>query len=289
MKRALKIILLAVLALAIQSCATLNRTATAPVPSSIEEAKVIVDAEIKYGVRAKDEKFAAYHDAEKLSLPRKAEAPIDFAAIKKYAIRKAVENPFSTYISFYNAGLLSKDQVLQLMSADLRSSNRERSSMRQQSNDAPIFSPGLSLADNSRQFIPPAKSSGNTNRPFSSFGGQSFAGGGGNGSIYDPKSIHNPYGAGSPYKADGLMNPYSKYGSPYSNKSWTNPLATDTPKLYDKNGKYLGRMSSNKYDPESISNPTGKYGNPYSSDSINNPYGSGNPYANKNIYIVPQR
>jgi hypothetical protein len=44
---------------------------------------------------------------------------------------------------------------------------------------------------------------------------------------YDTNCLDNPYGAGSPYKSDGLMNPYSQYGSKYSNKSWTNPYATD--------------------------------------------------------------
>ncbi|HSF33607.1 MAG TPA: hypothetical protein VLK82_24460 [Candidatus Tectomicrobia bacterium] len=42
---------------------------------------------------------------------------------------------------------------------------------------------------------------------------------------YDLKCLNNPFGAGSPYKPDGLMNPYSPYGNPYSNKSWTNPYA----------------------------------------------------------------
>jgi hypothetical protein len=57
---------------------------------------------------------------------------------------------------------------------------------------------------------------------------------------YDPNCLSNPYGAGSPYKADGLMNPYSQYGSQYSNQSWTNPYATDAPKIYDQNGNYHG-------------------------------------------------
>lgn len=105
---------------------------------------------------------------------------------------------------------------------------------------------------------------------------------------YDPNSLANPYGAGNPYKADGLMNPYSQYGSKYSNKSWRNPYATDAPKLYDSNGKYLGRFSSNPYDPDSISNPYGRYGSKYSSDSINNPYGAGNPYSTQTIYVAPQ-
>ena len=106
---------------------------------------------------------------------------------------------------------------------------------------------------------------------------------------YDPNCINNPYGAGSPYKADGLKNPYSQYGSPYSNKSWTNPYATDAPKLYDSNGNYRGKLSANPYDPDSTSNPNGRYGSQFSSDSINNPYGAGNPYSNQKIYIVPSR
>ena len=106
---------------------------------------------------------------------------------------------------------------------------------------------------------------------------------------YDPNCLNNPYGAGSPYKADGLMNPYSQNGSPYSNKSWTNPYATDAPKLYDSNGNYRGKLSSNPYDADSTSNPNGRYGSPYSGDSINNPYGAGNPYSGKKIYVVPSR
>ena len=105
---------------------------------------------------------------------------------------------------------------------------------------------------------------------------------------YSPNSLSNPYGAGSPYKADGLMNPYSRYGSEYSNESWKNPYATNSPKLYDSDGNYRGRLSSNPYDPDSTSNPYGRYGNPYSSDSINNPYGAGNPYSSSEIYVVPQ-
>jgi hypothetical protein len=104
---------------------------------------------------------------------------------------------------------------------------------------------------------------------------------------YDSNCLNNPYGAGSRYKADGLMNPYSQYGSKYSNKSWTNPYATDAPKLYDSKGNYRGRLSSNPYDPDSVSNPYGRYGNPYSADSINNPYGAGNPYSGDEIYVVP--
>lgn len=105
---------------------------------------------------------------------------------------------------------------------------------------------------------------------------------------HDPRCLNNPYGAGSPYKPDGLMNPYSQYGSPYSNKSWTNPYATDAPKLYDSQGNYRGRLSSNPYEADSTSNPYGRYGSRYSPDSINNPYGAGNPYAPP-MRVVPVR
>ncbi|MEI6377182.1 MAG: hypothetical protein WCO97_08300 [bacterium] len=106
---------------------------------------------------------------------------------------------------------------------------------------------------------------------------------------YNPNSLANPYGAGSPYKADGIMNPYSQYGSPHSDKSWRNPYATDAPKLYNSGGQYLGRFSSNQYDPDSTSNPYGRYGSPYSPDSINNPYGAGNPYSASPVFVVPQQ
>lgn len=106
---------------------------------------------------------------------------------------------------------------------------------------------------------------------------------------YDYNCLDNPYGAGSPYKPDGLKNPYSKYGSPYSNKSTTNPYATDAPKIYDSQGNYHGKLSANPYDPDSTSNPNGRYGSQYSPDSLKNPYGAGNPYTNQQFYVVPSR
>lgn len=106
---------------------------------------------------------------------------------------------------------------------------------------------------------------------------------------YDADCLDNPYGAGSPYRSDGLMNPYSRYGSQYSNQSWTNPYATDAPKLYDRDGNYRGRLSSNPYEPDSVSNPYGRYGSKYSPDSINNPYGAGSRYGNDELYVVPSR
>ena len=73
---------------------------------------------------------------------------------------------------------------------------------------------------------------------------------------YDYYCLDNPYGAGSPYKADGLMNPYSKNGSRYSNDSWTNPYATNAPKIYDQNGNYKGRLSTNPYEAETLTDVT---------------------------------
>jgi hypothetical protein len=104
---------------------------------------------------------------------------------------------------------------------------------------------------------------------------------------YDFDCLNNPYGAGSPYAPNGLMNPYSQYGSPYSNNSWTNPLATNPPQIYDQNGVYRGNLSTNQFDPNSVSNPYGRYGSPYSPDSINNPYGAGNPYSNNTLEVIP--
>ncbi|MDF0667053.1 MAG: hypothetical protein P0119_13395 [Nitrospira sp.] len=96
---------------------------------------------------------------------------------------------------------------------------------------------------------------------------------------YNPDSTSNPYGAGSPLKSDGINNPFSPYGSPFSNQSATSPYATDAPRLYDQQGNYRGKLSANPYDPDSTSNPYGRYGSPFSPDSINNPYGAGNPYS----------
>ncbi|HAN20130.1 MAG TPA: hypothetical protein DCP51_00380 [Clostridiales bacterium] len=55
-------------------------------------------------------------------------------------------------------------------------------------------------------------------------------------------------------------------------------------KLYSYDGKYLGKLNSNKYDPESVSNTYGRYGSSYSSDSINNQYGKyGSPYSSESV------
>lgn len=107
---------------------------------------------------------------------------------------------------------------------------------------------------------------------------------------HDPQSTSNRYGTyGSPYHPQSINNPYGTYGSPYSPRSANNPYATDTPRLYGTNGRYLGKLSKNQFDSESISNPLGTYGNKFSPNSVTNPlgtYGSSlsnqsaaNPYA----------
>ena len=134
-----------------------------------------------------------------------------------------------------------------------------------------------SLAEKKSMFINPVNQNPNFAKSNNSVKGKYI--GNLNSNPYDPNSISNPYGKhGSKYSTDSINNPYGKYGSKYSNQSVNNPYATNTPKLYDSSGKYMGKISSNKYDPESISNPYGKYGNKYSPDSVNNPYGAGNPY-----------
>lgn len=84
--------------------------------------------------------------------------------------------------------------------------------------------------------------------------------------LYAPDSTANPFGAGSPFKPDGINNQFSHYGSPFSNQSATNPFITDAPRLYDQQGNYRGKLSANPYDPDSTSNPYGRYGSPFSPD-----------------------
>ena len=69
------------------------------------------------------------------------------------------------------------------------------------------------------------------------------------------------------------------FASPTAPAQTTPPitLATDPPRLYDQEGNYRGRLSTNQLDPDSITNPLGRYGSSLSPDSINNPLGPGNP------------
>ncbi|MBS0156597.1 MAG: hypothetical protein JSS38_18590 [Nitrospira sp.] len=53
---------------------------------------------------------------------------------------------------------------------------------------------------------------------------------------HQQNSTANPFGAGSPFAPNGIKNPFSRYGSPFSNQSAMNPFATDAPRLYDQQG-----------------------------------------------------
>lgn len=75
---------------------------------------------------------------------------------------------------------------------------------------------------------------------------------------YQQNSMANPFGAGSPFAPNGINNPFSPFGSPFSNQSVRNPFATDAPRLYDQQGNYRGKLSTNPYDPDSTSNPYGR-------------------------------
>jgi len=51
--------------------------------------------------------------------------------------------------------------------------------------------------------------------------------------------------------------------------SVTNPYATNAPTLFDNQGNYRGKLSTNPYDPDSISNPYWRFGSRFSPDRIN--------------------
>jgi hypothetical protein len=96
---------------------------------------------------------------------------------------------------------------------------------------------------------------------------------------FDANSTANPFCAGSPFSSNSVTNEIGNYGGPFSNQSATTPYATEAPRLYDQQGNYRGKLSTNPYGPDSTSNPYGRYGSPFSPDSINNPFGAGNPYS----------
>ena len=93
----------------------------------------------------------------------------------------------------------------------------------------------------------------------------------------NPNSILNDIGAYGPLSPTSPRNSIGMYGSPISPYSANNPLATNAPRLYDQEGNYRGKLSTNQLDPDSISNPLGRYGSSLSPDSLNNPLGAGNP------------
>ena len=91
----------------------------------------------------------------------------------------------------------------------------------------------------------------------------------------NPDSIFNDIGLYGSLSPTSPRNPIGLYGSPIS--PYNNPVATEAPRLYDQDGNYRGKLSTNTMDPDSISNPLGRHGSTLSPDSINNPLGAGNP------------
>lgn len=73
--------------------------------------------------------------------------------------------------------------------------------------------------------------------------------------------LGNEYGAGSEYRSNGIFNPYSKYGSPYSPTSAFNKHATNPLKILvqeDGNVYSVGLLTTNRIAPTS-----GQRINPY--------------------------
>jgi hypothetical protein len=93
----------------------------------------------------------------------------------------------------------------------------------------------------------------------------------------NPNSIFNDIGLYGSLSPMSPRNPIGVYGGPISPYSANNPLAIDAPRLYDQEGNYRGKLSTNPLDPDSVSNPLGRYGSPLSPDSLNNSLGAGNP------------
>jgi hypothetical protein len=66
---------------------------------------------------------------------------------------------------------------------------------------------------------------------------------------FNPDFTANPFGAGSPFKSDGVSNSFSPFGSPFSNQSATNPLATDAPRLYVQQGNTAASSARTRTTP----------------------------------------
>jgi len=75
---------------------------------------------------------------------------------------------------------------------------------------------------------------------------------------FDLNSIANEHGAGSPFSLNSVTNEFGVYGNPFSDRSARNPYTTDAPRLYDQEGHYRGKLSTNPYNPDSVSNPYGR-------------------------------
>ena len=94
------------------------------------------------------------------------------------------------------------------------------------------------------------------------------------GNRYSADSTANPLGVhGSRLSPTSINNPLGRWGSPLSPQGVRNRHTTEGPKIIAPDGKFLGRLNSNRFDPSSVANPHGRYGSRFSPDSINNPHG----------------
>lgn len=76
-------------------------------------------------------------------------------------------------------------------------------------------------------------------------------------SQFSPDSIENEFGKGNEYDRDSLRNKFGKYGSPFSQESWTNPYSTEPPAVIQEEGYrydsgYKGDLTENDYNPYSL-------------------------------------
>jgi len=56
------------------------------------------------------------------------------------------------------------------------------------------------------------------------------------------------------------------------------------PRVYSRDGKYLGDADANQFNPNSINNRFGKHGSQFEKDSINNQFGRyGSPYSRDSV------
>lgn len=270
----MRTILALLLLLFATSCATQR-------PKSMEEARARVEAAVRHGCITKDDAGGTLAQFASAKLPEKSAKPLDSKRIEERAAANAAKlGNFARFNQQYSNGTISKSQHTALVMEEQQAralAEQERKLRRAQAALA------IASAMNAASASMAAANAQTYSTPYTPAPIYSPL------PVFAPTSLSNPYGAGSPYKADGLMNPYSQSGSRYSNKSWTNPYATDAPKIYSEDGTYHGRLSTNKYDPDSTSNPYGRYGSKYSSESINNPYGAGNPYSGTKYYVAPQR
>jgi hypothetical protein len=76
-------------------------------------------------------------------------------------------------------------------------------------------------------------------------------------SPFNPDSIENRFGKGNEFTPDSLRNEFGKYGSRFSQESWTNPFATEPPAVlqldesrYDAG--YKGDLTENDYNLHSL-------------------------------------